>query len=429
MKHLIRAALVLCGGIAPLAYANAVLTFEEQTTEKFPVRVTLGHGYSSVDEKGTRHIIDFDKRRMYEVRLSDKTYRDISLYTVLGFSMLEIGNRLNINDALDAAKLKNDAHAPALIEHSFGVTIDGQDTVIDNAHSQGATVFSWKGKELMSVSDEMRPLPKEYQSAWLRWMRYGFGGHPQIYRDLGKRTGVPASMRILRADPPPGQTITLRVTNVATEADAPYSLAGFTHAEPDKQPYRVLKLFPADRKSEFAARVEAAKKDRDAAVSEGRMLDAALAHFAYSLASGDTGGDWFAQTRDQVAGDPDTRLLVTSLSAKDAEQASAGVKVLQGLRAKNTSPHAYMLDLFAANHEVALKHPAEAERLFTAALASNPYLTGAWFDLAKVYYGTFRVQEAWACWDAARSINPTHPFAKEIDTLERDLVADHPEFF
>jgi tetratricopeptide (TPR) repeat protein len=290
-------------------------------------------------------------------------------------------------------------------------------------------VFSWKGKELMSVSDEIRPLPEGYQSAYLRWMRYGFGGHPKIYGELGKRAGVPASVRILKAEPPPGQPITLRVTNIATGPDAPYSLAGFTHVEPDKQPYKVLELFPADRKTAFAARVAAAKKDRDDAVAEGRMLDAALAHFAYSLASGDTSGDWFAQTRDQVAADTDTRLLVASLSAKDAEQASAAVKALQGLRAKDTSPYAYMLDLFAANHEMALKHPAEAERLFTAALASNPYLTGAWFDLAKLYYGTFHVQEAWACWDAARSINPAHPFAKEIDTLERDLVADHSEFF
>jgi len=88
-----------------------------------------------------------------------------------------------------------------------------------------------------------------------------------------------------------------------------------------------------------------------------------------------------------------------------------------------------VLDVFAANHLNGLRQAAEAEKLFLSALSADPRLTGAWFDLGKLYYMSFRTPEAWACWDAGRSVRPNHRFAGDIRERERRMVAEHPEFF
>lgn len=440
-------AMTLALGLLSAAHAHPVLTFVEQTvtqppkgsknkpeSAEFPVTVTLGHDYLSVDSKDTRQLFDFAHHRLYRLDLQDETFEDLSLFSVLGFRAMELQNRISINTMLTEAKVKNGAQAPALSEHLLSLTAEGQDTVIDISQANGTTAYRWKGTELLSVSDKTRPLPSAYQAEYSRFLRYVFGGHPQILGDLAKRSGVPEILRTTQPDVVE-RLITLRLTGVTNAPDAPYSLAGFTRAAPKREPFLTLqKIGPSqaakpDGAAELAKRAEAAQRDRDAATAQGRLLDAALAHFTYALSTGDSGRDWLMQTRDQIKDDPDATALAASLSAKDAEQASKAVQTLAALRAKSTSQYAYLLDVFAANHEVTLKHSTEARKLFLAALSANPYLTGAWFDLGKLFYGTFKTEEAWACWDAARALNPDHPFAKTIETMERQMAADHPEMF
>jgi hypothetical protein len=122
-------------------------------------------------------------------------------------------------------------------------------------------------------------------------------------------------------------------------------------------------------------------------------------------------------------------MFAASLSAEDDAHAQRAVQRLQLLRTRTASPYAYLIDVFAANHEGTLKHGTASEKLFLGALNANPYLTGAWFDLGKLYYRVAKTREAWACWDIARAMDPDHPFAKEINTLERRMAEDSPEFF
>jgi hypothetical protein len=423
-----------------LSHAHPVLQLTEQTvtqppkgskqtpaSKDFPVRVTLGGKYLSVDAQGTRRIYDFEHRRLYELYLDEKTFEEASLYSVLAFNTLELQNRLRLAAILSSAKVQSASQAPALLEHLFSMSVQ-QDTTIETARIKNATVYRWTDKSLLTVSDKWWPLAPGAQSEYWRFLRYTIGGHPKIYADLQRRTGVPEFIRTLRSDVAE-QVVTLRAKSVTNEPDGPFSLDGFARADPAREPYVALKQIGSDAAAGLATRAETAKKDRDAAAAQGKILDAALAHFAYALSSGDSSKDWLLQIRDRMKADPDARAFAASLSASNADQAAKAVKTLGELRARNTSPYAYLLDVFTANHEGSLKHSTAAEKLFLAAVSANPYLTGAWFDLGKLYYGTLRTREAWACWDAARAINPNHPFGKEIDTMERNMAAEHPELF
>jgi hypothetical protein len=434
-------ALGVCLGVPAPGVAHPVLSFDEHTetrplknstvkagSEEFPLRVTLGKSFAVAEAKGARHILDFEKRRVYRVHLADKKYYESSMFAVLGFHAMELQNRVRLNAMLNAAKVETETNVPALAEHLFSLRAPGQSTVIDSAPSNGATEYRWNGKELLSISDKSQALPSGYQSQYWRWLRYTVGGHPSIYSALDARAGVPERLKVLRPDVG-GTVVTLQLTGITNDADAPYSLVGLAPSAPEREPYITLRKVGGDAKASLTARNEAALRERDGATAQGRLLDAWLAHFAQSLSAGDASTAWLAQVRERSSSDQDARALVASLRAANAEQARQAVSTLSSLRGKTTSPYAYVLDVFAANHLVGLKQTAEAEKMFVSALSANPYLTGAWLDMGKLYYTTFRTEEAWACWDAGRAMKPDHQLARGIDEMERKMVAEHPEFF
>ncbi|MEO8314320.1 MAG: hypothetical protein ABI645_05940 [Pseudomonadota bacterium] len=432
---------VLLSAAAGNAMANPELEFVEHTeihanpkanvkagSEESQLRVTLGRNYISTESKDGRVILDFEKRRVFNLKLGEKTYSEGSLFFPFGFAIMELKNRVAISAALGAAKLDADGMAPALAEHLFSLQVPGQNTAIESKRAADATEYLWQGRQLLSISDKSQPLPSGYLPQYWKWLRYRVGGHPKIYTALDSRSGVPELLKVLRVDTAE-KFVTLRLVSVTNGPDASYSLAGFRRVEPDREPFLTLGKVPRDSRTTLKSSMSAVLADRDAAAAQGRMLDATLAHLAYTNVTGDGGAEWLGSVRDRIAADAETRALLSSLSAKTAEQGTKAVATLSALHGRTKSPYAYMLDVFAANHHAALRHPAEAQNMFLSALSANPRLTGAWFDLAGLYYTTFRTEEAWACWDAARAMNPDHPLRREIDDIERRMVADHPEFF
>jgi hypothetical protein len=71
----------------------------------------------------------------------------------------------------------------------------------------------------------------------------------------------------------------------------------------------------------------------------------------------------------------------------------------------------------------------DARRLLLAALKVNPYNPSVWMDLGSAYQRAYATEPAFACWDFARELAPAHAVARAVDSLERRLEADLPEFF
>ena len=51
----------------------------------------------------------------------------------------------------------------------------------------------------------------------------------------------------------------------------------------------------------------------------------------------------------------------------------------------------------------------EAKRLLIRAIEANPRLAAAYKDLGDLFLRDFDARRAWACWETARAIAPTHP--------------------
>ena len=260
-------------------------------------------------------------------------------------------------------------------------------------------------------------------------MRLYYGGHPNIYGKLKDRTGVPERLRILRPDATSDTTVTLRLKSIANIDANTYSLESYRLVSPKTEPYRTLQRLGDAPSAALDEHNEAARQNRDAAAAAGKGFDAELDFLVGSVSTGDADSAWAQKMADLLRADSDAARLSGALGAKSEEQLQIALATLTDLRKKSTSKYAYVLDVFGANHQSKLKNTAEAERLFLAALGSDPYLTGAWFDLGKLYYASFRTREAWACWDMARSLSPTHLFGKDVDNVERRITSDLPQFF
>jgi tetratricopeptide (TPR) repeat protein len=171
------------------------------------------------------------------------------------------------------------------------------------------------------------------------------------------------------------------------------------------------------------------RRDLDSFVTAGKGFDGFLALMALANSGAEMVGPLPAQASKLFRSDDSANALTAALQAHSAEEAEHALKTLTELRGRSTADYAYILDVFAANHELDLRRTGDAERHFLSALAKNPYLTSAWFDLGNVYYAMFMTPEAWACWDAARALNPKNSLRERVDALEQRLLKEWPDFF
>jgi tetratricopeptide (TPR) repeat protein len=442
---------VACGiATAPLT-ANSALTFTvashkespeglkssgqpvPNSDESFPLAVTLGHQYLIVEAQGTRTIYDFARQRIMTLNLANKSYSDASLYALLGLRDLEFQNRLMMGALLSTAKAgltDNFAMQPVFAEQAFSITDTKHEASIDQRQADGETEFVWQDKKLLSISNKTRKLPAGYQSEYWRFLRYYAGGHPKIYAALASVQGVPEKITFVLQGGPQTETREISLNTIRTEADGPYSLDGFAATTPEEAPYSTLKLLGPDAAAQLALRAEATVKDRDAAIGQGQVFDAVLANLAVLLMTGDAAGTtaWTSQHHEALQSDESVRAFAASLSARDQASAQTALQTLAELR-KQPGTARYVLDVMQGNTLIYLHQGQNGADHLLSALAVNPYLLGAWHDLGAFYYQSFRPDKAWACWDAARKVNPQHPQFLPIAQIESRIRTNMPDFF
>jgi hypothetical protein len=421
--------------------ANAVLTFtvashvqpvagkhETPTDETFPLIVTLGHQFLSTEVKGIRSVYDFERNRIRIVNLQTKTFEDLSLYSDIGFRVLEFYNRVGLGNMLRSANLKAPSSDIALVEHLFSLLGDKSSTVVDAVKIDGGTEYRWQDHVLLTVSAHIQSLPADYRGEYWRFFRYYAGGHPKIIDSLTSIQGVPQKTVIVLSNMKT-ETRTMTLISIALPSDKPYSLEGFTLEIPDREPYNTLKLVTADAPKELQARVASALQDRDSAFAQGKYLDAFLANFEAVLSTGQAETEWLRATRDKLTGDTLVLKLSGALGKHDPAELPRIADDLASLRALAPA-HAEVLEIFEGNMRLGMAGQGkQGEELLLAAARSDPYLTGAWHDLAEYYYRSFQMQEAWGCMDVARRIAPNNPMAKSFNDVEQSLRTKNTAYF
>jgi hypothetical protein len=401
----------------------------QPSTETYPLVVTLGHQYLTVEDQGTRTIYDFARLRILRVNLASATFTDDSLYMDIGFRVMEFQNRIMLGSALQAGKVATNPMEPVLMEQLFSLSNPKGQTSIDQRHIDGVTEFFWGQQKLVVVSNKTQELPPGYQSEYFRFLRYYAGGHPKVYAALESVKGVPDKVTFVLTNMGT-ETREITLNGIRGGADAPYSLDGFALRQPQQEPYITLNLLGSDAAAKLAERMDATVKERDAAISQDHVLEAVLSNMGLLIMSGDGASlsPWLSEHRETIQTNESAKSLSASIAPNYPGGPQKALQTLAELQSQSGSA-GYMLDIFEGNILLSSREgPTGADHLL-AAVKVNPYLLGAWKDLGGYYYRSYETDKAWACWDAARRINPRHSMLLPITELENRLRTTFPEFF
>ena len=392
--------------------------------------VVLSKHYSTVSTSDHVTILDFEKRRRILLEKQTKTYIDYSLYDSIGFRVLELNNRRQMNQMLINAKI--DKQIAEREDNEHVLSVQSHPPLAISADREGnETVFSAAGKVLFRQSLKGTPVDVEDSTAFAQFLRYSFGGHPLILDDVARGKLIPSTVTFTFRNIVAVNTVIITVTNAQTVDCASYTLQPYVPRMPTQSQDGLdeildrawnMPVLPMDEEKQKL------RREITAAIGEARPFDAFLGATEFMLTTGEPLTEFLLDQKAMIQSDAAFQKLLFVLNPDTKERLQEAVKTLQELR-QHTQSKQHILKIFEANHRKALGETLTAQRLFTDVLQSHPLLTGAYKDLGDALILGYDTPRAWRCWDIGRRIAPKFGTFSEVDQFEKKLEAEYPEYF
>ncbi|HUN56272.1 MAG TPA: hypothetical protein VMU29_14060 [Smithella sp.] len=413
-------------------------TMDKQTPDKkitkeksqSKMQLEIGDNYFSSDQNGVRHIFDFDHKRIFVMNLSGKLYFDDSLFSYVGFKAHEFQNRLAMSQALSKAGITNNPMLPVFSEHLFSMRQKNEKSGLSQVLKNDSVYFYAADKELFSYSKQGEQVSPENKIMFVKFIRYVFGGHPQILGQLLSDNIIPGSINIYLPDLSP-RSVELKISPVKTTSQRAYSLKGYTPGvwNDEEDPFiRFLNDIKYSKTINLEHHLAMLQTKANEYYNSGDYLDAMLAYLEYNLASGLPFPPAFQEQKATIVKDEKVKELLTVLGDVSKENAKNDLVILQTLQS-SAKHYGHVIKITEADMQIKLGKHQEAKKLFYEALKASPHITGAYKDLGDLYYSEYSDLMAWRCWDVARKIAPTHVMLIPINEFEAKLVKECPEFF
>lgn len=402
---------------------------EETTTEE--LGVVLGEDVLALRRPHARTIYDFTAARVLQIDDDARTYRNDSLYSIVGFREPEWGNRRML---LEVVRAGGGITPPGLelcyVTDFFGLAPPGQGAgeTPQAVQEGGELVFRRDEEALVRFASSDAALEPHQVDGWRRFLAYEGHMHPAVRRRLVESGCAPSHLETRHCPGPTWETTELTLEGwSATKPPATKAPAGYSLASEPPRPIDALAARIDAEEAPDESDAGAAQRVADALRARRPLVALLLAQLHFLQ----TGREKvFASVVPHVQSDRGARKVLGFLQSppQDAREARRAIKMISRLKRKAREA-TLVMDLYLANLHEGLGEGEEAERLFLAALAENPRITGGWSDLGRIYYGRYHVEEAWQCWDTARRICPHHPMLEGHGGRERKLRDDYPDFF
>jgi hypothetical protein len=433
---------------------------EQASTQLRRTRVTVAPSLVMYEqEPGSLVVLDLDRRRRLKVDPLARTYSDDSLFTVVAGRHVELPNRAHIRQVLDAGGAPVTEFTPLWVEHQLAIKDPSIKTIIGGGAADGnppkkgwrsffkatrpeidvrtvgaQVICTAGGRPLVSHSCEG---PRELGAVrgYVQFIRYRYGGHPLVLEHLAALEFIPREVT-LHALAPPGlgvRDVSLRVEEChAGGADRPdtldlQELTPFSE-QPDDEVIRASRTAARRSRSEP---VEAQVASSLRALQSGDPLEGLLSFLELTLES-DLAMPQAVTEALKSTPDSGVKTLITALgygrSTAIAEAVDFSLRAYAEL-ALAAKSKVHILWTFEAGLRACRGETAEAKRLLTRAIAANPRLAAAYKDLGDLFLRDFDARRAWACWETARDLAPTHPVLRSVAAFEETLRTGHPEYF
>ena len=101
-----------------------------------------------------------------------------------------------IGEILAAGKVEDNPMLPVFSEHFFSLRQKDIRSELSQIEKDNFVHFSAAGKDLFSYSKQGTLVPHESKEMFIKFIRYAFGGHPQILKKLSLGNTIPESIRV-----------------------------------------------------------------------------------------------------------------------------------------------------------------------------------------------------------------------------------------
>ena len=414
---------------------------------RYAMKVCLAESCFSIDGQKAQAVYDFKTRRIRYGDPKTASWSDVSLYSQIGFRVMEYQNRMFLGGALAAAGVA----APGMNDNEFAIqTIFGLKLPKNNQPPSnnsapavkkttrgGFDIFNHNGEEYVRVKYSERAVPATLRPVFERFLAYQFNIHPDIRLEIAKSGKVPSEIILKWENIGENIRDEYKLTS-AQLGGAPEKWPGADAPPTDLGDAEMKAAFAAARDSARFAQAKTARQTGeyiDARMAAGVAPDALLAIMEYGLQNGESRDQviqWISKYKDKFQADSRCRLYFAStLSGPDSGNQERAKEALASLDKidRQGLEKAYVLDIQRGDLLTFLQDWSGARAAFLAALKSNPFIAGVWKDLGDLYRDAYETDVAWACWDTARRLYPNHFMLEEINNFEGRLRKDFPEFF
>ncbi len=334
-------------------------------------------------------------------------------------------------EAIDAPRRKLGGPTTQFgLESMFGLLASGSRSQLKSPRERdGSYEFTHENVVVLTYRNSQYEIPDSLRPSFRRLLSYELPIHPTMRMHLATQAQLPQEMSIRYMSDGGVREIKLRLKSVGRE-----TLSRFSHPPADHQLIRSYEpevrelLDTLDKRPAPTLKQaqQAADSFVNASIREERFLDGVLACAELFYQTGDGAYSGQLMRRLEQVADDDTRTK-QFFDVMDGE--SQAIRKFRESHDFVGYKKLYVMDYMLADKLLSEGAGDEAHRLLTKALAGNPWLIGAYVDLARMHIAEFDSLSAWHLIRAAQSISPTHQDLRPFIAVEENLANDFPDFF
>lgn len=399
-------------------------------------RISLeASGYLTVSYPERLHTTFFDFRNeTVTTARGDSIYSHLPLYHIVDYRQAEYQNRVYLTSVMSKSGANNPFGGFENLESIFGIEFSENKVQenISEKKKKDTVIFEFGDNILAKVHYSSKSLPPQFSDTFLKYLTYETQLHPSVKDKIIEMQKVPDYIEYSYTN------ITVKVINrmyLQKIAQPPKAV----HPLVSKLPWHIREKnqldWLLDSVSQHLTHHAITLIDSNLCFSKanqlsqkGNNLSAILHLFEYLLQSGHAPTMQIRQVAIHQKTDSTLQKFLTCLgSPTSKEEAENKIKGFRELIALDQE-YSYIMNIFVANFIQPIDQ-GESQDNFLIALQHNPYITGVYIDLGKIYADQYNHANAWQCFEIAFKLNPDHPMNREIQSTKARLKKDFPLYF
>jgi hypothetical protein len=378
--------------------------------------IYLGKSYFSIKDNKQNTIYDFKEKRVFYLDNKKKTYKDISLFSIISKMKQEFQNKKQALTLLELEMLYGLEEKTNKTNNYF------REVINKNTYKYYFDKdFLWQEEPVVECSFSDFKIRKADIGMFEKYLLYCLNLHPQIRKQIINKKKIPNQIKYKFEDTNKSFIVILKLKkpaqyNKISKYKIPddFKKAMNLNNEIDNLILKKQKII-ANKKQDVINFIKKAYKQQ-------KYLDVELGVLEYYLQTEDLLVKELSKF--EFKKNKSLEYFQYAMNMKDKKTVENSLQALDLIK-KQELKKGYMLDVLKANAYMFLGEYNKAKELLLNLLQKNPYLTSIYKNLSDVYFNLQEYTKAWKCLDIAKSVNKEHVLLFSVNRYENQLAKEY----